>query len=187
VCRDDEQCSAGACLAKPANHETQLGDVTRSGGFDHDNAGPTIAARASGIYQYWKISGMTQEEDVSVGYAGVAGGIEIAVERLHALVIPRLAVVASSGDTQVELGIDFGARFSRPVSNGRLGVDALITPMLFPGVSPNGQGFYYGGRAEVFFESGRLHVLAGFGYGHIAIFEPDARVYWYELGISLRL
>jgi len=176
MCGDSETCSRGSCIAASSPLATETEKPV------------TISVRAGGLYQYWKISGTESGTGtpVAVGYTGVVGGVEIGVERLHLLAIPGFAAVFGTR-SQVELGVDMGVRFAKRLSSGRAGVNALFTPMLFPGVSSNGQGFYWGGRVEVFYELRRLALFAGIGYGHIATFSPDTTVNWYELGASYRL
>lgn len=90
-------------------------------------------------------------------------------------------------ESQLEIGVDIGVRFARQLTSGRVGVDLLFTPMLFPGVASKGQGFYWGGRVDGFFERGRFRVILGVGYGHIATFAPDATVNVFELGLAFAL
>jgi len=162
--------------------------VTRSEPAPQRDPFVQIAIRTSGVYQYWKISGKAlgtfTGSNSSVG--GIAGGVELAIERYHLVLTPRVAVVFGE-ESQIEIGADVGSRFARQLSSGRLGIDLLFTPMLFPGVASEGQGFYYGGRADVFFERGRFRVVVGVGYGHIATFKPDATVNTFELGLAFAL
>jgi hypothetical protein len=186
ICSDDEQCSGGACIAKAAVPTPGLVVAPPGHAREADSgARPTIAVRTTGIIQNWRFHAMGQ--GFSVAHSGVSVAAEVALERLHLIAVPRLAIVFGNGNSQTEIGVDLGIRFAKRLERDRVGIDAVFTPMLFPGVAGYGQGFYYGGRGDLFYELGRYHLLAGVGYGHIATFDPDVSVLWYELGFSTRL
>ncbi len=183
LCTAGETCAGdGTCVAEAAR------PVTTAAPVEERDPLIRIAPRVGGVYQYWKLSSKALGGGApsNAGVGGIAGGIELAIERWHLVTVPRVVAVFGS-DSQVELGIDLGVRFARRLGSGRVGIDGLFTPMLFPGVASEGAGFYWGGRGDLFFERGALRVIVGVGYGHIATFTPDGTVSSFELGIAYSL